>query len=67
MASNATGSATNSATVSGGGQTNFSNDTGNDIVAVAALIVPTLSETMLLALSMLLGLMALYGVRRRRN
>jgi len=67
VASNAPSTLTNSATVSGGGETNVSNDTGNDIVAAAALIVPTLSETMLLVMSMLLGLMALVGVRRRRN
>jgi len=67
VASNAPSTLTNSATVSGGGETNVSNDTGNDIVAAAALIVPTLSETMLVVMSMLLGLMALVGVRRRRN
>jgi len=67
VASNAPSTVTNSATVSGGGETNVSNDTGNDIIAVAAMIVPTLSPAMLLAMSLLLGLMALFASRRRRD
>jgi len=67
VASNAPSTVTNSATVSGGGETNVSNDTGNDIIAVAAIIVPTLSPAMLLVMSLLLGLMALFATRRRRD
>jgi uncharacterized repeat protein (TIGR01451 family) len=67
VASNAPSTVTNSATVSGGGETNVSNDTGNDIIAVAATIVPTLSPGMLLVMSLLLGLMALFASRRRRD
>ena len=67
VASNAPSTVSNSATVSGGGETNVSNDTGNDIVAVAATIVPTLSPAMLLVMSLLLGLMALFASRRRRD
>jgi uncharacterized repeat protein (TIGR01451 family) len=67
VASNAPSTVSNSATVSGGGETNVGNDTGNDIVVAAAVIVPTLSVVMLLVMSMLLGLLALYGARRRRD
>ena len=67
VAGNAPPTVSNTATVSGGGETNVSNDTGNDIIVVAAINVPTLSVATLLAMSLLLGLMALFARRRHRK
>ena len=69
VANNAAASITNIATVSGGNEVTTGNDTANDVTAitVSSVQVPTQSLPILLAMSVLLGMLALFSMRRRRN
>ncbi|MFO1306489.1 MAG: DUF11 domain-containing protein [Burkholderiales bacterium] len=70
VAANAPALVTNTVTVSGGGDTNAANNTGSDVVTLqgapgAQIAIPTLSETMLALLALLLFAAGALIARRR--
>ena len=65
-------SVTNTATVSGGGETNIANDSASDVTTIVgvstpapAAAIPTQGESTLLLLSALLALLGAYALKRR--